>query len=282
MHILRRLPTQAATAAIGILAAFQAVAATQEINSAALKVQLDTAFPRVVDYQWKASGATLAGQSEALHEVAINGTNYTPTVRFSARGEDAATYVLGFPAIEVEVTATFTVMSNVLEFAVTDIKESGSVKVMTIAIPNHSLISVRSTQPGAAFIGSQVGKADVQALVADKQPDAKPLPFTHAVLHNQQLAASIYNNVQLDNERLFVQTRETGGEKVCSLWCPLWTYRVVTNETLPLPLAKVVVTADLNGDGVVDWQDGAIAYRPLEPLPFGSDMVKKRITSQIA
>jgi len=51
MHILRRLPPQAATAAIGILAAFQAVAATQEINSAALKVQLDTAFPRVVDYQ---------------------------------------------------------------------------------------------------------------------------------------------------------------------------------------------------------------------------------------
>ena len=102
------------------------------------------------------------------------------------------------------------------------------------------------------------------------------------MLYNQQLAGSIYNNVLLDNDRLFLQTRQVGPEKVCSLWCPVWTYRVVTNETLPLPLAKVVVTGDLNGDGVVDWQDGAIAYRPLEPLPLGAELVKKRITSQIA
>ena len=228
---------------------------------------MDTAFPRVVDYQWKASGAAFAGQEEALHEVAINGTNYTPKVRFSARGKDSATYVLGFPSIKVEITVSLKVTDNVLEFAVTNIKESGPVKVMTMAIPNHSLISVRSTQPGAAFIGSQVGKADVQALVADRPADAKPVPFTHAVLYNQQLAASIYNNVLLDNDRLFLQTRQAGPGKVCSLWCPVWTYRAVTNETLALPLAKVVITGDLNGDGVVDWQDGAIAYRPLEPLP---------------
>ncbi len=282
MHILRCLPIQASTAAIGIFAGWQAVADTRELSSPALQVRVDTAFPRVVNYQWKANGATLSGQEHALHEMAINGTNYTPDVRFRARGKDSVTYVLGFPSIQVEIAVGMRVTNNMLEFAVTSIKESGPVKVMTIAIPDHSLISVRSTQPGAAFIGSQVGKADVQSLLADRPGDAKPVPFTHAVLYDQQLAGSIYNNVLLDSDRLFLQTRQVGPDKVCSLWCPVWTYRAVTNETLPLPLAKVVITADGNGDGVVDWQDGAIAYRSLEPLPFGADLVKRRITSQIA
>ena len=282
MKVRRYRPTRWAAAAIAMCAALQVMAGTREISSPALTVRVDTAFPRVVDYQWKANGATLFGQVEAIHEVAINGTNYTPKVRFRARGKDTVTYGLSFPAIQVEITVGMKVAGNVLEFAVTNIKESGSFKVMTMAIPKHSLLSVRSSQPGAAFIGSQVGKADVEGLVADRRADAKPLPFTHAVLYDRQLAGSIYNNVLLDNDRLFVQTREVGQQKVCSLWCPVWTYRAVTNETLPLPLAKVVVTGDLNGDGVVDWQDGAIAYRPLEPLPVGAELVKKRITSQIA
>ena len=282
MNVMQYVPTRWTPAAVGMCAAFQLMAGTREIGSSALTVRVDTAFPRVVGYQWKANGATLSGQEEALHEVAINGTNYTPKVRFSARGKDTVTYVLGFPAIQVEITARMKVTDNVLEFAVTNIKESGPVKVMTMAIPNHRLISLRSTQPGAAFIASQAGKADLQTLVADRRADTKPLPFTHAVLYYQQLAGSIYNNVLLDNDRLFLQTREVRQEKVCSLWCPVWTYRAVTNETLPLPLARVVVTGDRNGDGVVDWQDGAIAYRPLEPLPFGADLVQKRITSQIA
>lgn len=284
MHIPPRLRIPAAIAAIGILAAVQAAAGTREISSPVLKVRVDTTFPRVVDYQWKPTGAVLGGQPETLREIAINGTNYSPLVRFrlGSKREGTAQYQLSVPAIKVEMTVVMSVTNNVLEFAVTDIQERGFVKVMNLAIPHHSLVSVRSSQPGAAFIGSQVGKADVQSLATDKPPDAKPLPFTHAVLYHRELAASVYNNALLDSERLFVQTREARGEKICSLWCPVWTYRAVTNETLALPLAKVVVAADLNGDGVVDWQDGAIAYRPIEPLPFGSDRVMRRIVSQIA
>ena len=63
------LNVRGATAAILVCAAFQVVAGTREMNSAALKVRVDTAFLRVVDYQWKASGATLYGQAEALREV---------------------------------------------------------------------------------------------------------------------------------------------------------------------------------------------------------------------
>ena len=136
MYIIRCLTARWAITAATMCTAFQLVAGTREISSPALKVRVDTAFPRVVDYQWKANGAILCGQEEALHEVAINGTNYTPKVRFSSRGKDAVTYVLGFTTIQVEITVGMKVTDNVLEFAVTSIKESGPAKVMTMAIPS--------------------------------------------------------------------------------------------------------------------------------------------------
>ena len=105
MKVRRYRPTRWAAAAIAMCAALQVMAGTREISSPALTVRVDTAFPRVVDYQWKANGATLFGQEEAIHEVAINGTNYTPKVRFRARGKDTVTYGLSFPAIQVNVSA---------------------------------------------------------------------------------------------------------------------------------------------------------------------------------
>src|ERR1035438_3762635 len=109
MNVIRCLTARWATAATTMCAAFQLLAGTREISSPALKVRVDTAFPRVVDYQWKANGATLYGQEEALHEVAINGTNYTPKVRFSSKGKDSVTYVLDFPALQVEITVVMKV-----------------------------------------------------------------------------------------------------------------------------------------------------------------------------
>ena len=39
---------------------------------------------------------------------------------------------------------------------------------------------------------------------------------------------------------------------------------------------------DLSDDGKVDWQDGALAYREINPSPPGSDAVKSDVVSQIA
>jgi len=275
-------------AAGSLLVTLPLLAGTREITSPVLTVKVDTTFPRIIEYRWNASGATLPGQPEPLQTVAVNGTNYTPRVKFSPSGKSTAVYTLDFPELKVTMTVRLTVSSNMLDFAFTDIRERGDFRVLTVAIPNHALVSVRSSQPGAAFIATQLNLkwyshiGDVQSSIADRLPDAKPLPFTHAVLNTAQLAASIYDNVLLDDQRLWLQTRLAGADKICSLWCPVWTYRAVTNETMALPLARVVVTADQNGDGVVDWQDGAIAYRAIEPPPFGADRARQRLVSQIA
>ena len=51
---------------------------------------------------------------------------------------------------------------------------------------------------------------------------------------------------------------------------------------MALPSADVVVTGDRNGDGVVDWQDAAMAYREVMFRPLGADSIRKWVVSQIA
>lgn len=44
--------------------------------------------------------------------------------------------------------------------------------------------------------------------------------------------------------------------------------------TMELPIVEIVVTPDNNGDNVVDWMDGANAYRKIRYLPMGWETVK--------
>jgi endo-alpha-N-acetylgalactosaminidase len=49
-----------------------------------------------------------------------------------------------------------------------------------------------------------------------------------------------------------------------------------------LPSCKVVICGDENGDGLVDWQDGAIGYRTIMNNPFGSEKVPDLVAYRIA
>lgn len=44
----------------------------------------------------------------------------------------------------------------------------------------------------------------------------------------------------------------------------------------------MAIADDQNGDGMVDWQDGAIAYRGIMEIPQGSENIKNNVVSQIA
>ncbi len=256
------------------------------IQSDVLTVELAAEFPRVITYQWKASKAVFHGQEEVLTEVAINGTNYVPTVECLAEG-NTATYTLNLPELKVAMTLRFQVEGNVVAFDVTEIQESGDVKVLDFSIPNHALISVRDTQAGAALASNLVPKGDQEmGPLADKGIDEKPLKCTYVILSTDQLAATIYNNVLLDTERLYIQTIQAEGFKKSNVWNPVWTYRPVWDgqpvEIFQLPMCKVVINPDVNGDGKVDWQDGALGYRQVMDKPYGYEFVPDTVNSQIA
>ncbi|MCK4564388.1 MAG: O-GlcNAcase NagJ, partial [Verrucomicrobia bacterium] len=255
---------------------------TQAIQSAELRATIDTAFPRVLGYTWLANGAILYGQEEVLSEVRINGESRKPTVTFRKAGPDRAGYKLHFPKIKVTMIVEMAVDGNVLNFKIVQIQEEGSFKVKSIEFPNHSLVSVRSTQPKAAVataLITGIWNKIVEEFnpLSEKAVDAEPVEQTYLVVNSGKLAASIDNNV-IYYERTRAQTLKEGGYKKCGIWNGVWTYREIDSEIVGLPWSKVIVVADKNGDDLVDWQDGAIGFRENMEEPLGADDIRNSIS----
>lgn len=306
-------------AAAGLFLAHGAAAGTVTLESDRMSVELDDAFPRVIQYTWKADGSVLYGQPEALSRVRItvfrdsqdgmsgaptfHGSKeaikagvpaegdatkeYTPTVTFHKTGPASAVYELAVPELNVTLTVAVKVNGNSLTFVIPEIKGRGEKKIRAVAFPDHSLVSVRSSQEGAALAAALIGVGDknqkeVFEAVADKAAEEKPVNWTYAMVSAGKLAATVYGNVLLDKQRLFTRVTEKDGVKSCGLWCPKWAWREAPYERFGAPAAIVLVAPDLNGDGKADWQDAALAYREVAPPPFGAELVPSRAISYIA
>ena len=55
----------------------------------------------------------------------------------------------------------------------------------------------------------------------------------------------------VDVQRVAWKITEQNGGKTCTAWCPPWLYREIDSEITELPWAKVFITGDRNGDGVL-------------------------------
>ncbi|MDD9265488.1 endo-alpha-N-acetylgalactosaminidase family protein [Paenibacillus sp. MAHUQ-63] len=266
---------------------------SQSIESSVMRVTVDDTFPRVLQYEWLANNAVMYGQEDALNEVKINGTSYTPSVTFSKTGSKAS-YTLSIPSIEVTISIDLDVVGNVLNYHVTGITESGTTKVSTFEIPNHNLLSVRSTQTGAAFSGTRLhtavaGSGDTFLNVTGTPAiDSSPGNYMYSILNTNQLAGAVWTNAvqdysaDWDNDRLHKQTVNKTDYYRTGVWSAPWVYRPEgMSTTEPLPNEKVVITPDANGDGGVDWQDGAVAYRSISKSPFGSEKVPDLVVQRI-
>lgn len=92
------------------------------------------------------------------------------------------------------------------------------------------------------------------------------------------------------NDRYVLAVRDEGGTKVGSVSPYEWVYRggAVKGKyapeggigTEPDPFIKVKITDDANNDGVVDWQDSAIATRDVLRLFVGMNDTKNRVITR--
>ncbi|WP_171693476.1 endo-alpha-N-acetylgalactosaminidase family protein [Paenibacillus germinis] len=260
---------------------------TKVISSKVMSVMVDKNFPSVIQYQWLASGAVMYGQEDAMSQIKINDIPYSPTVTYELSStSDTANYKLEITSIGVEVDMKLQVVKNTLLYQVTNIVENGSTKVSKLEIPNLNLLSVRSTESGAAFSGSRMytavsGSGDTfKSVTGAPSTDSSPVNYLYGIVNTNQLAGSIWTNAVADyskdnnNERILKQTVNKGSYYRTGLWSYPWICSVsgsVSPE--PLPSTKVVITPDANSDGTVDWQDGAIAFRSIMNVPVGSDRV---------
>ncbi|MGX6743924.1 endo-alpha-N-acetylgalactosaminidase family protein [Streptomyces xantholiticus] len=273
------------------------------ISSGRLSVAVADDFPRVLSYTDRASGASLLGSTAPVTEVTLNGKPYEVRTDAAPRFEgSAARYTLVFPELPgVAMDAVLSVSGRAVTFKITAVRDTEAFRVGTIDIPGHDLVSVGSTEQGAATAFTRLDPdstrtADVFADVTAATPaDAAPVGASYAIVNTGSLAAAVESNSSYDrpsgptggdDARFWHQARKKAdGSTRVGVRSGQWTYR---GDGAPqpesggnLPWAKVVVTPDANGDRTVDWQDGAIAFRTIGVTAPGSKDTPDRVITHI-
>ncbi|RLV08265.1 hypothetical protein CTZ27_05430 [Streptomyces griseocarneus] len=298
-------PTRRAVVLAGAGALTTATATTAQaaaprealLRSSALDVRIDTAFPRVVSYTDRTTGAVLHAQEDPVTTLLVDGTPHTPAVTATVR-DDRAHYTLtltGGTRVDVEIHAD----AWLVHWRVTRITDTPALRVGTLAVPGLALLSVRSTQPGATLLAARLQldkNRDGDTLVRPgpgTPADPAPTGCAYAVVGTGTLAGAVETNTVYDrpdaataweNGRLWRQTLRRDGYTKTQLTCGQWTHRAAgaaEDDTEPLPYATVVVTRDRNGDGTADWQDAAIAFRDIMTDPPGADEQHLRVVPHI-
>ncbi|MFC9397775.1 endo-alpha-N-acetylgalactosaminidase family protein [Streptomyces sp. NPDC057027] len=272
------------------------------IGSEQLSVAVAEDFPRVLSYTDRASGARLLGSTAPVTQVVLNGTAHA----VQAKGEPvltaaSAAYTLVFPDLPgVEIDARLGVDGRTTTFKVTAVRDTEAFRVGTIDIPGHDLVSVGSSDTGAATAFTRLDPdstrtADVFARVTDTTAaETNPVAASYAIVNTGTLAAAVESNSSYDKPsgasardgaRFWHQARRSGTETRVGVWSGQWTYRGAgapqPESGDNLPWAKVVVTPDANADGAVDWQDGAVAFRTIGIKAPGSDRTPDRVVAHI-
>jgi endo-alpha-N-acetylgalactosaminidase len=274
------------------LAASAACAAESRVSleSRSLAVQVDGAFPRIIQYRHKEDGSTLAAQTDPAGTILLNGQAAPYQIAFHKRSAAEGEYRIAFPPTGVTVTLLVRVAENVIELRVSDIEERGATKVKTLAFPNNALLTIQSSQPNAAIAALHCTSLSVEKYLGELREKigalaAQPVgedTGNYFFASAGKLAAGIASNNPVDIQRTAWKITETNGVKTCTAWCPVWFYREIDSETVDLPWVKVFVTPDRNGDGKADWQDAALVYRETMPMPFGHEFVRTTVGENIA
>ncbi|WP_371538749.1 endo-alpha-N-acetylgalactosaminidase family protein [Streptomyces sp. NBC_01023] len=269
------------------------------LRSEALDVRVDRGFPRIVSYTDRGTGALLHGQEDPVTSVLIDGAPHTPKVT-SGPGRDRIAYTLAFDG-GTEIGVEIRVDGWRTDWRVTRIADTAALRVGTLEIPALAFLSVRSDQPGATLLAAKLDldkakSGDTLVKVApDSAADAAPVGCAYAVVAHDGLGGAVETNTVYDkpadtpgatweNGRMWRQTVKRDGYVKAQLACGQWTHRADTSPvdaTEPLPYATVILTRDRNGDGVVDWQDAAIAFRDIMVTPLGADDTHLRVVPHI-
>ncbi|MEV0319569.1 endo-alpha-N-acetylgalactosaminidase family protein [Streptomyces sp. NPDC050658] len=268
------------------------------IRSGTLEVRVATDFPRIVSYRDRATNAVLYAQQTAVTTLLIDEKEHTPKVTHRA-GDDRVSYVLaltGGTTVAVEIA----VDGRQVHWRVTEIADTDALRVGTLRVPGLALLSVRSDQKGGTLLAAkvQLDKAksgDTEVRPTPDSPAEAATGCAYAVVAHDALGGAIETNTVYDkptseagttweNGRLWRETVKRDGHVEARLTPGQWTHRAATapvGDTEPLPYATVIVTGDRNGDGRVDWQDAAIAFRDIMVNPLGADEQHLRVVPHI-
>ena len=288
------------------------------ILSEDMDVTVDKTFPRVVKYLMKKEnleGKVFYGQPELIRTIKINGEDIRlkkADVTSEIDG-DTINYILKVKKgteIDAIIKAFLKVEKNTLAFEITEITnnlDDTANPIETIEIPNHGLISIKEGQNDIGFKGALMssntnisGDEDLKDI-----PDNYKGDFMYAFISADGMSAGLWSNSENDgrnkasnitaggasNTRIWAESGVSENKKILSLSSAKWYYhRKVTDShgrehvvsETDMPKTKIIITGDENADNVVDWQDGAIAFRSIMNNPFKSEEVPELVAQRIA
>lgn len=261
------------------------------IRSEALEVSIDAAFPRIISTRLLAIGVGMSGNRVSEPVLQINGINRIPQV--SAAGTASSrSYVMTVPEDQMVITAVLSVQQDRLTFELSSVEENGSTKLNTFWLPRWNPVTVSAELPDATLASALLPRtanydpdttsSDSITKVADLPTNNAEQATTLAFLYDDKIAVASETNSIEAQRRMVHLTREVAGIKTTGIWSAQWTYRTNDGQVHDLPRTNFIFTGDRNGDGVVDWQDAAIAFREIMYKPIGSEGVRKDVAFQVA
>ncbi|GAA0083683.1 endo-alpha-N-acetylgalactosaminidase family protein [Clostridium sp. CTA-7] len=275
------------------------------IASDEMKVYIGKTFPVVARYQILKDGVEvkdqyMRGNETKLNTVAINGIKIEPTVTVEKTEADFRIYSMHVENVEnninLDMKIKVSVKENDLTWEVTELtKAEGSAKIATIDVPQLNLLTVDAVEEGANFAGAQTSttttaSGDVFIDFENGFVPSKTESYLYGFLTNEKLSAGLFSNSEAEGDKRVVRNN---GADTMSLTSAPWYYELGDKqgqaaankyESYPvsdLPCTKVSIAADENGDGDIDWNDGALAFRDIMNMPYESEVIKDMVNYRI-
>lgn len=267
------------------------------LRTGALDVHVSGAFPQVVQYTDRSSGAVMHGNDTALTSLEINGTAQPVTVASTQIDSSTIEYEITPTALEgVQLTARLSVKKNVVTLAFTEIVDPDK-QVTTLRIPGQNLVTLSSADAGSGVAAANlsvdrgVSGDTFIPVTAETALNANPVASNTILAHTGELAAAFTTNSLYDSSsgpsnkdggNFWRQAVKDGDDVEVGISSGQWLWRAKdATATEDLPWVKVAITPDANGDDAVDWQDGAIALRELRVAPNKGDQTPNIVITHI-
>ncbi len=187
--------------------------------------------------------------------------------------------------------------ANTLTWEVTELtKGEDCVKIASIDIPHLNLLSVDATEEESVFAGAQsstttTNKADTYITFDEGFVPSNEDGYLYAFLTNGKLSAGLHSNSEKEGDKRIERINTADS---MSLTSAIWYYesgdaatgqgqaQYYDYQVSELPVAKVAIAdGDLNGDGDIDWNDGAIAFRDIMHYAQGTEVIKDTVNYRI-
>lgn len=279
---------------------------TNWIQKDSIKAAVSKTFPQVYQCKVTVNGSEkeFMGQEEELSTIKINGTELTPVMGNVQVNADHALYPMTLQSaddgIDINMTVKISVKENDLTWEVTEIKKNAgcTAKINTIEVPELNPVTILDVHQNAKFAGATItgdvnASGDEEMTFGEDFASDYSTGFAYAFLTANGITAGAWSNSEAAGDQRI--TRNNGADSM-ALTSSVWYYEYGDLATdadydsedykytpvSELPSMKICFAGDENGDGVSDWQDGAIAYRDIMNNPLGWENTKDLVNYRIS